>query len=140
MNYDITKEDKEQIEKLGKESYDMLSQPLDCRQDPKALDELRQQACATQALMPKIVFWRRRISQLRDANKARAAAEYSSQYRDKTISAKERDAKIDGSVAQLTAYNQQLQDIYDIATKRLSLAQSLMKSSYTGGQYDRTSF
>lgn len=132
--FDITDEDKKALEKLGKEAYELLSAPLDCRQDPVALDKLRQQACDTQALMPKLIFWRRKIGQLRDAQKASAAVFYGDKYRDKEISAASRDASINGSVSQLSAYYQQLQDIYDIAGKRLSLSQSLMKSdNYQGG-------
>ncbi len=113
------------VASAGKE----LSIPLASTRDPLAIEKLRKQAADTQVLLMKLLPWKNKIVELKDATESQAQIENGRLYREKKISATERDGNIQKAGLELERMAQQLTDFCDLASKRLSLSQTLIKSA-----------
>ena len=109
-------------------AYKVLSEPLQSTIDSLAIAKLREQASTTQQLMTELVPWKNTVAELEQSYSAKASVHYGKMARSKEISPAERDGYIEASASSIRKLSNQLNDMYALAMKRMSLAQTLIKA------------
>lgn len=109
-------------------AYKVLSEPLQSKMDSLAIAKLREQASTTQQLMTELLPWKNTVAELGQSYSAKASVHYGKMARSKEISPAERDGYIEASASSIRKLSNQLNDMYALAMKRMSLAQTLIKA------------
>lgn len=114
---------------VATDAYKVVSEPLSAKRDSLAVDKLREQAAETQQSMAKMLAWKNTLAETAQAYQSQAKVYYGKLCGDKVISTAERDGYIGLSAKAATRLARQLDDMYALAGKRMSLAQTLIKSN-----------
>ena len=109
-------------------AYKVLSEPLQSKMDSLAIAKLREQASTTQQLMTELLPWKNTVAELEQSYSAKPSVHYGKMARSKEISPAERDGYIEASASNIRKLSNQLNDMYALAMKRMSLAQTLIKA------------
>lgn len=117
-------------------AYKVLSEPLQSKMDSLAIAKLREQASTTQQLMTELVPWKNTVAELEQSYSAKASVHFGKMARSKEISPAERDGYIEASASSIRKLSNQLNDMYALAMKRMSLAQTLIKAGDYAGYQD----
>lgn len=115
--------------KVISKAYTVVSEPLSAKRDSLAVDKLRQQAATTQESMANMLAWKNKLAEIAQAYQSQARVYYGKLCGDKTISTAERDGYVGLSAKNSSRLASQLDDMYALAGKRMSLAQTLIKSN-----------
>lgn len=136
LDIDVESDTYKKAEQLIVKAYKVLSEPLQSKMDSLAITKLREQASTTQQLMTELLPWKNTIAELEQSYSAQASVYYGKLARNKEISPAERDGYIEASSSSVRKLSNQLNDMYALAMKRMSLAQTLIKASDFIGYQD----